>query len=66
MAFDEPKKLVVKVADYSMGISLPDNVQVNPIGSGVVQEAFIPVVPSVQLGERLGLPTEGTLLPLSQ
>ncbi|WP_284192448.1 S-type pyocin domain-containing protein [Vibrio zhanjiangensis] len=58
-AFDEPKKLVVKVADYSMGISLPDNVQVNPIGSGVVQEAFIPVVPSVQLGERLGLPTEG-------
>ncbi len=42
-----------------MGISVPDNVQVKPIGSGVVREAFIPVVPSVQLGERLGLPTEG-------
>ncbi len=48
-----------KVASSSMGISVPENVQVKPIGSGVVREAFIPVVPSVQLGERLGLPTEG-------
>ncbi len=58
-AFDEPKKLFAKVADSSMGISVPGSVQVKPIGSGVVREAFIPVVPSVQLGERLGLPTEG-------
>ncbi|WP_326003794.1 LysM peptidoglycan-binding domain-containing protein [Vibrio cholerae] len=58
-AFDEPKKLVAKVASNTLGISVPDNVQVKPIGSGVVREAFIPVVPSVQLGERLGLPTEG-------
>ncbi|HAS3564237.1 TPA: S-type pyocin domain-containing protein [Vibrio vulnificus] len=58
-AFDEPKKLVAKVASNALGISVPDNVQVKPIGSGVVREAFIPVVPSVQIGERLGLPTEG-------
>lgn len=58
-AFDEPKKLFVKVADSSMGISVPESVQVKPIGSGLVREAFIPVIPSVQLGERLGLPTEG-------
>ncbi|OAJ96188.1 S-type pyocin domain-containing protein [Vibrio bivalvicida] len=58
-AFDESKKLFAKVADSSMGINVPDGVQVKPIGSGVVEEAFIPVVPSVQLGERLGLPTEG-------
>lgn len=58
-AFDEPKKLVAKVASNALGIRVPDNVQVKPIGSGVVREAFIPVVPSVQLGERLGLPTEG-------
>ncbi|ENM5905085.1 LysM peptidoglycan-binding domain-containing protein [Vibrio mimicus] len=58
-AFDEPKKLVAKVASNALGISVPDNVQLKPIGSGVVREAFIPVVPSVQLGERLGLPTEG-------
>ncbi|EPW3768101.1 LysM peptidoglycan-binding domain-containing protein [Vibrio fluvialis] len=58
-AFDEPKKLVAKVASNALGISVPDTVQVKPIGSGVVREAFIPVVPSVQLGERLGLPTEG-------
>ncbi|MEM5563223.1 LysM peptidoglycan-binding domain-containing protein [Vibrio parahaemolyticus] len=58
-AFDEPKKLFAKVANHSMGISVPESVQVKPIGSGVVREAFIPVIPSVQLGERLGLPTEG-------
>ncbi|EKF6144266.1 LysM peptidoglycan-binding domain-containing protein [Vibrio cholerae] len=58
-AFDEPKKLVAKVASNALGISVPDTVQVKLIGSGVVREAFIPVVPSVQLGERLGLPTEG-------
>ncbi|EKO3537517.1 LysM peptidoglycan-binding domain-containing protein [Vibrio fluvialis] len=58
-AFDEPKKLAAKVASSALGISVPDNVQVKPIGSGAVREAFIPVVPSVQLGERLGLPTEG-------
>lgn len=58
-AFDEPKKLLAKVADSSMGISVPDSVQVKSIGSGVVREAFIPVIPSVQLVERLGLPTEG-------
>ncbi|WP_077673845.1 phospholipase effector Tle1 domain-containing protein [Salinivibrio kushneri] len=58
-AFNEPKKLVAKIASASMGISVPESVQMKPIGSGVIQEAFIPVTPSVQLDERLGLPTEG-------
>ena len=58
-AYDEPKKLTAKVADCLMGISVPYSVKLKRIGSGVVREAFIPVVPSVQLGERLGLPTEG-------
>jgi len=59
LAFDEPKQLVAKVASSSMGISVPENIQVKPIGSGVIREAFIPIIPSVQLGDRLGLPTEG-------
>ncbi|MCM5510793.1 LysM peptidoglycan-binding domain-containing protein [Vibrio sp. SCSIO 43169] len=59
LAFDEPKQLVVKVAATSMGIRIPEYIQVKPIGSGAVLEAFIPIIPSVQLGERLGLPTEG-------
>ena len=58
-AFDEPKRLIAQVSSNPMGVSAPESVQVKPIGSGVVREAFIPVVPSVQLGERLGLPTEG-------
>ncbi|MCW8336458.1 T6SS effector antibacterial DNase, partial [Vibrio paucivorans] len=58
-AVAEPKRLTAKVAAIPMGISVPHNVNLKPIGSGAVREAFIPVVPSVQLGERLGLPTEG-------
>ncbi|PCE69340.1 S-type pyocin domain-containing protein [Salinivibrio sp. YCSC6] len=58
-AFDEPKKLLVKVSADTMGISVPQNIVMKPEGSATVREAFIPVVPSVQLGERLGLPTEG-------
>lgn len=58
-AIDEPKRLVAKVASNVMGISIQDKVKVIPIGSGVVNEAFLAVTPSVQLGERLGLPTEG-------
>ncbi|CAE6932153.1 LysM domain [Vibrio sp. B1ASS3] len=58
-AVDEPKRLTAKVAAIPMGISVPHNVKLKPIGSDAVREAFIPVVPSVQLGERLGLPTEG-------
>ena len=58
-AFDEPKTLIAKVASSTLGLSPPNTVQVKPIGSGAIREAFIPLVPSVQLGERLGLPTEG-------
>ncbi|OOF23047.1 S-type Pyocin domain-containing protein, partial [Salinivibrio sp. IB872] len=58
-AFDEPKKLVAKISADTMGVSVPDHVVMKPEGSAVVREAFIPVTPSIQLGERLGLPTEG-------
>ena len=57
MTVDEPKQLVAKVAAYSMGVSIPERVKVYPIGVSIIEEAFIPVIPSVQLGERLGLPT---------
>lgn len=59
MAVDEPKQLVAKVAAYSMGVSILERVKVYPIGSSIIEDAFIPVIPSVQLGERLGLPTQG-------
>ncbi|TCT58865.1 colicin E3/pyocin S6 family cytotoxin, partial [Vibrio crassostreae] len=58
-AFDEPKKLVGQVASISMGISPSQPVKMRTIGSGVALEGFIPVTPAVQLGERLGYPTEG-------
>ncbi|MCW8346083.1 S-type pyocin domain-containing protein [Vibrio sp. ZSDZ65] len=58
-AFDEPKKLVGQVASISMGISPNQPVKMRTIGSSVALEGFIPVTPAVQLGERLGYPTEG-------
>ncbi len=58
-AIDEPKRLVVEMASCSMGISHTDSVELAPIGSGIVKDAFIPVTPSLQVGERLGLAMEG-------
>lgn len=58
-AIDEPKRLVAKVASFPMGISLEETVKMKPIGTQTAYEGFIPVCPAVQLGERLGLPTEG-------
>uniref|UniRef100_UPI002611A82E peptidoglycan-binding protein n=1 Tax=uncultured Vibrio sp. TaxID=114054 RepID=UPI002611A82E len=58
-AFNEPKKLVGQVASISMGISPSHPVKTRTIGSSVALEGFIPVTPAVQLGERLGYPTEG-------
>ncbi|EJB8349241.1 T6SS effector antibacterial DNase [Vibrio parahaemolyticus] len=58
-AFDEPKRLVAQVASRPMGISPKHPVKVRNIGAQVANEGFIPVTPTVQLGERLGFPTEG-------
>lgn len=58
-AVDEPKRLLASVGDRVLGISLPYEVQVKPIGSGQVKDSFIPITPTVQLGERLAFPSEG-------
>ncbi|ELA6924839.1 S-type pyocin domain-containing protein [Vibrio parahaemolyticus] len=58
-AFDEPKRLIAQVASRPMGISPTHPVKVRNIGAQVANEGFIPVTPTVQLGERLGFPTEG-------
>lgn len=58
-AFDEPKQLLAQVASVAMGISLFDGVKVRGIGSQVANDGFIPISPAVQIGERLGFPTEG-------
>ncbi|MUK51385.1 hypothetical protein [Aliivibrio fischeri] len=58
-AFDEPKRLIAQVASISMGISHIESVNVKKIDTQVADEGFIPIYPAVQLGERLGFPTEG-------
>ncbi|MGO2353619.1 MAG: phospholipase effector Tle1 domain-containing protein [Marinomonas foliarum] len=55
-----PHNLNFRATKNTMGLSLKDVAMV-PLGSGKVNDAFIPVMPTVQFGERLGQPTTGYL-----
>ncbi|MGO1296991.1 MAG: hypothetical protein ACTMIA_06715 [Vibrio sp.] len=55
---DEPRKLLATLGSMQLGISC-SSVQLHHVGSHQIKEAFIPVVPAVQFGPRLGLPTVG-------
>ncbi|WP_158155788.1 T6SS effector antibacterial DNase [Vibrio alginolyticus] len=57
--FDEPKRLNIHIADDNLGLTPLEAVTLQKAGSHKAEEGFIPVVPAVRLGERLGLPTEG-------
>nr|WP_306310117.1 S-type pyocin domain-containing protein [Vibrio sp. B172a] len=57
--FDEPKRLNVHIADDNLGLTSLESITLQKAGSHKTEEGFIPVVPAVRLGERLGLPTEG-------
>ncbi|EHH1260215.1 S-type Pyocin family protein [Vibrio parahaemolyticus] len=57
--FDEPKRLNIHIADDSFGLTPLESITLQKAGSHKTEEGFIPVVPAVRLGERLGLPTEG-------
>ena len=54
----EPRTLTLKSKNVQMPLSIP-NVMAKPKGEGDVNDAFIAVMPSIQFGERLGLPTQG-------
>uniref|UniRef100_A6VW92 T6SS Phospholipase effector Tle1-like catalytic domain-containing protein n=1 Tax=Marinomonas sp. (strain MWYL1) TaxID=400668 RepID=A6VW92_MARMS len=57
---NEPHHLNFRAAKNTMGLSLK-NVTMVPLGSGKVNDAFIPIMPTVQFGERLGFATTGYL-----
>lgn len=57
--FDEPKRLNIHIADDNLGLTPLEAITLQKAGSHKTEEGFIPVVPAVLLGERLGLPTEG-------
>jgi hypothetical protein len=58
-AYNEPKRLIGQIANIPLGISIKEPIRLRNIGTQVANEGFIPVSPAVQLGERLGFPTEG-------
>ncbi|GAA0233724.1 DUF2235 domain-containing protein [Marinomonas primoryensis] len=55
-----PRNLRFSVANDVMGLSLK-GVNMVSLGSGTVNDAFIPIMPAVQYGERLALTTSGYL-----
>jgi len=59
LAYNEPKRLSVRIASVSFGISPKQWVKVRTKGSQIADEAFIPVTPAVQVGGRLGFPCQG-------
>ncbi|OEE74150.1 hypothetical protein A1OQ_09940 [Enterovibrio norvegicus FF-162] len=56
---DTPRRLIAKVAATEKGVSSQPPVKLKPKGTDAVREAFIPIVPAMQLGSRLGFPTDG-------
>ncbi|AEF54587.1 DUF2235 domain-containing protein [Marinomonas posidonica] len=57
---DAPRNLTFSVAEKRLGLSLKD-VNMVPLGSGTVKDAFVPIMPVVQYGERLGITATGYL-----
>ena len=55
---NEPKKLIAHIAQKPLGISLK-SVALDGIFGGVVRDSFIPLMPVLQEGQRLGFPTKG-------
>ena len=56
---DELKQFSVNMNSLPMGLALPNKIKPRPQGSGIIKESFIPIMPAIQIGERLGFPTEG-------
>ncbi len=56
---DEPKTLVRELFASSGGALVFQDVSPVKAGAGSHSESFVPVKPAVQVGERLGWPTEG-------
>lgn len=59
VAIDETKQLQIQAATDTMGLALTYPPTLKKIGTQQASDGFIPIVPAVQFGERLGLPTEG-------
>lgn len=58
-AYDEPKQLMVQVGSAPMGLTINHSIKLEEVGADRVRDSFVPVVPAVQHGDYLGLPTKG-------
>ncbi|NAX45930.1 hypothetical protein CAG70_02790 [Photobacterium halotolerans] len=55
----EPKVLYHGFIFDSTALKTVQDVKIHPKGTDLVQETFIPLIPTIQVGQRLGLPTRG-------
>ncbi|MEL6117914.1 hypothetical protein P0Y67_22215 [Photobacterium sp. SP02] len=55
----EPKVLYHGFMFGSSALKTIQDVKIQPKGTDLVQETFIPLIPTIQVGQRLGLPTRG-------
>ncbi|SJL82595.1 MIX and LysM peptidoglycan-binding domain-containing protein [Vibrio palustris] len=58
-AYNEPKRLMIQVGSTPMGLTINHSVKLEDIGSDSIRDSFVPVIPAVQHGDYLGLPTKG-------
>ncbi|MFC3024510.1 hypothetical protein ACFODT_11815 [Vibrio zhugei] len=58
-AYNEPKQLMVQVGSAPMGLTINHSVRLEEVGADRVRDSFVPVIPAVQHGDYLGLPTKG-------
>ncbi|MEL6117548.1 S-type pyocin domain-containing protein, partial [Photobacterium sp. SP02] len=56
---EEPKHLYLIRASSSLGVTPVEPVTVHPKGAGQAQDAFVAVMPAVEIDGRLGHPTQG-------
>lgn len=56
---DEPKFLAVSRAGSSLGVTFTEPVTVQPAGADIAKEAFIAVMPAIEVEGLLGHPSQG-------
>ena len=59
ICINEHKGFVIQTNSIPMGISIPKKITPRHIGSNVIKDSYIPIMPAIQVGEHLGFPTEG-------
>ncbi|MCG9780412.1 MIX and LysM peptidoglycan-binding domain-containing protein [Photobacterium damselae] len=59
ICINEYKGFAIQINSIPMGISISKKIAPCHIGSNVIKDSYIPIMPAIQVGKHLGFPTEG-------